>query len=40
LALSYDRLGLPELRDDALRVLRLNFPQSTILGQAHTTSGR
>jgi outer membrane protein assembly factor BamD len=27
---SYDRLGLTELRDDALRVLEKNFPNSTI----------
>jgi outer membrane protein assembly factor BamD len=29
LAQSYDRLGLPELRDDADRVLRQNFPNSS-----------
>lgn len=34
MARSYDRLGLTELRDDALRVLRLNFPASTFAGQA------
>jgi outer membrane protein assembly factor BamD len=28
---SYDRLGLAQLRDDALRVLRQNFPTSTYL---------
>ncbi|MDQ6640627.1 MAG: outer membrane protein assembly factor BamD, partial [Pseudomonadota bacterium] len=27
---SYDRLGLVELRDDAERVLKTNFPNSTI----------
>lgn len=27
---SYDALGLPELRDDAQRVLKLNFPNSTM----------
>ena len=27
MAQSYDRLGLIELRDDAERVLRTNFPQ-------------
>ncbi|MEO5696929.1 MAG: outer membrane protein assembly factor BamD [Burkholderiaceae bacterium] len=27
---SYDRLGLPQLRDDAERVLRTNFPESKI----------
>ena len=26
---SYDRLGLPELRDDANRVFEKNFPNST-----------
>ena len=30
LAQSYDRLGLIELRDDAERVLKTNFPNSTI----------
>ena len=30
LALSYDRLGLVELRDDAQRVLKTNFPASTL----------
>lgn len=29
MAQSYDRLGLPELRDDALRVLKQNYPQTT-----------
>jgi outer membrane protein assembly factor BamD len=28
---SYDRLGLVQLRDDAARVLRQNFPQSTLI---------
>jgi outer membrane protein assembly factor BamD len=27
---SYDKLGLNELRDDADRVLRTNFPETTI----------
>jgi outer membrane protein assembly factor BamD len=31
MASSYDRLGLPELRDDAERVLRQNFPDSAFL---------
>lgn len=31
MASSYDRLGLTPLRDDALRVLRSNFPQSAWL---------
>jgi outer membrane protein assembly factor BamD len=30
MAQSYDRLGLTDLRDDAQRVLRQNFPQSTL----------
>jgi len=30
LAQSYDRLGLVELRDDAQRVLKTNFPASTL----------
>jgi outer membrane protein assembly factor BamD len=30
LAQSYDRLGLTELRDDAERVLKTNFPNATI----------
>ncbi|HEV7577507.1 MAG TPA: outer membrane protein assembly factor BamD [Caldimonas sp.] len=30
LAQSYDRLGLTQLRDDAERVLKANFPSSTI----------
>lgn len=29
---SYDKLALPTLRDDAERVLRQNFPNSTFLG--------
>src|SRR5512140_2395172 len=32
LALSYDKLGLAQLRDDAERVLRQNYPQSIFLG--------
>jgi outer membrane protein assembly factor BamD len=28
---SYDKLGLTQLRDDAERVLRQNFPQSPYL---------
>lgn len=31
MAMSYDRLDLHDLRDDALRVLRHNFPQSRYL---------
>jgi outer membrane protein assembly factor BamD len=30
LAQSYDRLGLTDLRDDAQRVLKTNFPNSTL----------
>jgi outer membrane protein assembly factor BamD len=29
---SYDKLALTPLRDDAARVLRQNFPNSTFLG--------
>lgn len=29
---SYDRLGLPQLRDDAERVLRQNYPSSSYIG--------
>lgn len=32
MARSYDRLGLAQLRDDAERVLRQNYPQSAYLG--------
>lgn len=38
LAQSYDRLGLPELRDDARRVLKQNYPDST--GELETRRGR
>ena len=31
--LSYDKLGLPELRDDAKRVLDHNFPDSKYYSQ-------
>ena len=30
---SYDRLGLTDLRDDALRVLKINFPESRFPAQ-------
>jgi outer membrane protein assembly factor BamD len=33
MAQSYDRLGLNQLRDDALRVLEQNFPNGSILRQ-------
>ena len=32
MAASYDRLGLTQLRDDASRVLKQNFPNSTYVG--------
>jgi len=40
MARSYDRLGLEQLRDDADRVLRKNFPNSTFLasGNVKTTT--
>jgi outer membrane protein assembly factor BamD len=31
LTASYDRLGMHELHDDALRVLKQNFPSSRFL---------
>jgi outer membrane protein assembly factor BamD len=34
MARSYDRLGLTPLRDDALRVLRKNYPKSSFIAQA------
>ena len=33
LMMSYDRLGLPQLRDDAERVLKQNYPQSRLIGE-------
>lgn len=36
MAQSYDRLGLVQLRDDAVRVLRQNFPSSRYLAQIPT----
>jgi len=33
---SYDKLGLPQLRDDALRVLTQNFPNSQFLAKGYT----
>jgi len=33
MAQSYDKLGLTQLRDDALRVLQQSFPNSTYLGE-------
>ncbi len=32
MAQSYDKLGLDQLRDDALRVLKLNFPNNALAG--------
>lgn len=37
MARSYDRLELPQLRDDALRVLKTSFPQSAYLTQGDPT---
>lgn len=37
---SYDRLGLAELRDDADRVLKKNFPDSTFASQGIRERGR
>ena len=34
MAQSYDKLALPELRDDADRVLRKNYPNSSFLGRS------
>ena len=31
MARSYDKLNLPDLRDDTLRVLKLNFPKSAFI---------
>lgn len=33
---SYDQLAMPELRDDALRVLKNNFPDSSYISQGFT----
>jgi len=38
MAASYDRLGLTDLRDDALRVLRQNFPRSGFLAQSFASA--
>lgn len=37
---SYDRLGLAALRDDALRVLKTNYPQSVWLKRSETLAQR
>ena len=34
---SYDALDMPQLRDDAMRVLQLNYPQSEFLSQGFRT---
>ncbi len=38
MVISYDKLGLVELRDDALRVLERTFPQSRFLEAARRTA--
>lgn len=40
MAQSYDRLGLTDLRNDADRVLRKNFPNSTLYADGLTTPKR
>jgi outer membrane protein assembly factor BamD len=35
---SYEQLAMPQLRDDALRVLQKNFPNSSFLGQGFAAS--
>jgi len=40
LVMSYDRLGLPELRADAARVLDKNFPNSPFVAQGLSTRKR
>lgn len=40
MARSYDRLALPQLRDDALRVLQSNFPDSAYLREGVTPAGK
>ena len=37
---SYDQLALPELRDDATRVLKASFPNSPYLSQGFKTAAR
>jgi outer membrane protein assembly factor BamD len=37
---AYDRLSLPLLRDDAQRVLKLNYPESRYLGGEGTTTAQ
>ncbi|MEO8298789.1 MAG: outer membrane protein assembly factor BamD [Burkholderiales bacterium] len=38
MAASYDQLGLPQLRDDARRVLQQNFPKSAWLDKGYDTT--
>lgn len=38
MAQGYDRLGLPQLRDDSARVLRQNFPNSSFLASLPATT--
>jgi outer membrane protein assembly factor BamD len=40
MARSYDRLGLAQLRDDAERVLKQNFPQSSFLASGFRTEDK
>lgn len=40
MGLSYDRLGLPELRDDARRVLAQNFPDSRFIKGGFDTADK
>lgn len=40
MAMSYDRLDLADLRDDALRVLKLNFPASPYLAGQDPKAGK
>jgi outer membrane protein assembly factor BamD len=40
MVLSYDRLGLETLRDDANRVFKLNFPNSTLPSQGLRRAGK
>jgi outer membrane protein assembly factor BamD len=34
---SYDKLGLPTLRDDAMRVLQKNFPNSSLVAKGYSS---
>ncbi|WP_414639014.1 outer membrane protein assembly factor BamD [Aquabacterium sp.] len=37
---SYDQLAMPELRDDALRVLKSNFPDSRFISEGFTPAAK